>query len=199
MHPRLAATTPNMSVLVPLLEVNLTPSVLFTKRSIHLRTHRGEVCFPGGKVENGETVEEAALRETHEEIGVEPSSVDVWGCLRPVFTRTLTSTVVPVVGLVPYDALNSKNVNRNEVQTLFSVPLDELYRSSRYTRFLTKNSSYTLPVFFTKDFTVHSHNEDEFLPREFRIWGLSAIMLHQFLVLMAPDKYQNTLCFKFLS
>uniref|UniRef100_A0A0K0CZQ6 Nudix hydrolase domain-containing protein n=1 Tax=Angiostrongylus cantonensis TaxID=6313 RepID=A0A0K0CZQ6_ANGCA len=106
-------------VLIPLLDINSTSSVLFTKRSIHLKNHRGEVCFPGGKMEDGESIEEAALRETQEEIGIDSSSVDVWGCLTPVLTRSLTSTVVPIVGSIPHQALKPENVNRNEV--IFSV------------------------------------------------------------------------------
>ncbi|KAK6026022.1 hydrolase, NUDIX family [Ostertagia ostertagi] len=204
MHPRLSKAPSNMSVLIPLLDVKSTPSVLFTKRSIHLKSHRGEVCFPGGRMEDGESAEEAALRETHEEIGVEPKSVEIWGRLKPVFTRTMTTTVVPIVGCIAYDALKTEHVNKREVilflniimqqnlarndlmwvQTLFSVPLEELCRSTGYTRFLSKKAEYALPVFFSKNFTVISHNTDEFLPREFRIWGLSAIMLHQLLLII---------------
>nr|CDJ86215.1 NUDIX hydrolase domain containing protein [Haemonchus contortus] len=114
MHPRLAKAPTDMSVLIPLLEVNSTPSVLFTKRSIHLKSHRGEVCFPGGRMEQGESIEQAALRETHEEIGVEPDSVEVWGRLKPVFTRTMTDTVVPIVGCIGYEALRTDCVNKNE-------------------------------------------------------------------------------------
>ncbi|KAK6733173.1 hypothetical protein RB195_017125 [Necator americanus] len=192
-HPRLAAAESKMSVLVPLLEVNSRASVLFTKRSIHLKSHRGEVCFPGGKMEKEETAEEAALRETQEEIGVDPKSVAVWGRLKPVLTRTLTDTVVPVVGCMEQQALNPKLVNKKEVQTLFSVPLEELCHTARYTHFSSKIADYTIPVYFSKEFTVHSHNEGEFLPAEFRIWGLSAIMLHQLLTIMEPKKYKETL------
>ncbi|RCN30443.1 hydrolase, NUDIX family [Ancylostoma caninum] len=192
-HPRLAAAESDMSVLVPLLEVNSKPSVLFTKRSIHLKSHRGEVCFPGGRMEKGESVEEAALRETHEEIGVEPKSVEVWGRLKPVLTRTLTNTVVPVVGCIDKEVLKPDSVNKKEVQTLFSVSLDELCQTARYTHFCSKSVDYILPVFFSKEFTVHSHNQEEFLPKEFRIWGLSAIMLHQLLCIMAAEKYKDTL------
>ncbi|KAK6010021.1 hypothetical protein OSTOST_25015, partial [Ostertagia ostertagi] len=127
------------------------------------------------KLNDGKLFIQAALRETHEEIGVEPKSVEIWGRLKPVFTRTMTTTVVPIV------------------QTLFSVPLEELCRSTGYTRFLSKKAEYALPVFFSKNFTVISHNTDEFLPREFRIWGLSAIMLHQLLLIIAPESYQDTL------
>ncbi|KHJ90993.1 hydrolase, NUDIX family [Oesophagostomum dentatum] len=196
-HPRLSAAESNMSVLVPLLVVNSKLSVLFTKRSIHLKQHRGEVCFPGGKMESEETAEETALRETHEEIGVDPKSVEVWGRLKPVLTRTLVETVVPVVGCTNEDALNSKLINKNEVQTLFSAPLDELCQTARYTHFSTKMVDFKLPVFFTKEFTVHSHNEGEFLHNEFRIWGLSAVMLHQLLCIMTPEKYNTTLRLKF--
>ncbi|PIO58628.1 hypothetical protein TELCIR_19932, partial [Teladorsagia circumcincta] len=65
-------------------------------------------------MEDGESIEEAALRETQEEIGVEPKSVEVWGRLKPVFTRTMTKTVVPIVGCIAYDALKTEHVNKRE-------------------------------------------------------------------------------------
>ncbi|KAK6038862.1 hydrolase, NUDIX family [Cooperia oncophora] len=183
MQPSFVKSPSEMSVLIPLLEVNSKPSVLFTKRSIHLKSQS-----------NGKgRIYRTTLRETHEEIGVEPKSVELWGHLKPVFTRTMTSTVVPIVGCIGLDALRSERVNRREVQTLFSVPLEELCRSTGYTRFLSKKFEYTLPVFFSRNFTVISHNSEEFLPREFRIWGLSAIMLHQLLLIIAPESYQDTL------
>ncbi|KAK6048403.1 hypothetical protein COOONC_14092 [Cooperia oncophora] len=64
MHPRLSKAPSEMSVLIPLLEVNSKPSVLFTKRSIHLKSHRGEVCFPGGRMEKGESIEQSSSRRT---------------------------------------------------------------------------------------------------------------------------------------
>ncbi|WKX92870.1 hypothetical protein Q1695_010699 [Nippostrongylus brasiliensis] len=194
LHPRIANATLDMAVVILLVEMSSTPSVLLTKRSIHLKSHRGEVCFPGGRVEDGETIEEAALRETHEEIGIEPNSVEVWGRLKPVLTRNLRNAVVPIVGSISSENLIPKNVSMEEVQTLFSVSLGELCRSTMYTKFLTYNAEYTLPVFFSRNFTVISHNENEYLPKEFRIWGLSAIILHQLLLLLCADDYKNSLC-----
>ncbi|VDO06142.1 unnamed protein product [Haemonchus placei] len=151
-------------------------------------------CYPNHSAENWFFVK-AALRETHEEIGVEPDSVEVWGRLKPVFTRTMTDTVVPIVGCIGYEALRTDCVNKGEqkvrhvhleaelsptvqirigralvevqmhapwkqpwfhVQTLFSVPLEELCQSTGYTRFKSKRFEYTLPVFFSKKFTVLS-------------------------------------------
>ncbi|CAJ0608634.1 unnamed protein product [Cylicocyclus nassatus] len=192
-HPRLVAADSHMSVLVPLLEMNSKPSLLFTKRSIRLNQHRGEVCFPGGKMEKDEDVEKTALRETQEEIGIDPKSVDVWGRLKPVLTRNLKETVVPVVGCIDKDMIKPELVNRHEVQTLFSASLEELSQTARYTHFSTKMVDFILPVFFTREFDVHWHNKEEFLPTEFRIWGLSAIMLHQLLLVMAPEEYKNNL------
>lgn len=98
-------------------------------------------------MEEGETIEEAALRETHEEIGVDPKSVDVWGRLRPVLTRGLTTAVVPIVGCLERESLRRDCVNLNEVQTLFSVTLEELCRSNAYTKFSRRPPSTRYPSF----------------------------------------------------
>jgi len=59
--------------------VNGVPSLLFTKRANTLKSHRGEVCYPGGRRDENETVEQTALREANEEIGLPSDCVDIWG------------------------------------------------------------------------------------------------------------------------
>jgi 8-oxo-dGTP pyrophosphatase MutT (NUDIX family) len=75
------------AVCVPLLQVDGRPAMLFTLRANQMNEHRGQVSFPGGAVEPGESLVSAALREMHEEIGVEPNDVQVWTELHPVLTR----------------------------------------------------------------------------------------------------------------
>ncbi|MDT9594739.1 CoA pyrophosphatase [Nocardioides zeae] len=73
------------------------PELLLTERAHHMRSHPGQVSFPGGKVEPGETHEQAALREAWEEIGLEPSSVRVVGRLPELWLPPSNFAVVPVV------------------------------------------------------------------------------------------------------
>ncbi|KXZ41677.1 hypothetical protein GPECTOR_324g38 [Gonium pectorale] len=95
--------------------------VLLTQRSARLRSHRGEVCLPGGKRDEGDPDDAAtALREAHEELGLDPSRVTVLGRLPPVLSKHHLS-VTPVLALLSPDAVPSPNPA--EVAAAFTVPL----------------------------------------------------------------------------
>jgi 8-oxo-dGTP pyrophosphatase MutT (NUDIX family) len=96
------------------------PGVILTVRREHLRTHAGQVAFPGGRIDPGEDAVAAALREAHEEILLDPSSVEVVGAIGPY--RTVTGYVVtPVIGVIPADLpLES---HEHEVADWFESPL----------------------------------------------------------------------------
>jgi len=122
------------AVLVALFEEAGEARVLLTRRSEQLRTHRGQVSFPGGRLDRGERALDAALREAQEEIGLDPGGVEVAGWLHPVTTRNAT-LVLPVVGLL---ARRPQLVsNPAEVARVFDVELAELaadgvYREDRW-------------------------------------------------------------------
>ncbi len=108
------------SVLIPVVERDGL-QVILTKRASHLKHHPGQIAFPGGKVEAGETPLVAALREAEEEIGLS-GSVDIFGPLNTHETVT-NFNVMPFVGLVdPFDPV----LNAGEVEEVFKVPLDFL-------------------------------------------------------------------------
>ena len=87
------------AVLLPIVDRPGGLSVLLTLRAADLRAHSGQVAFPGGKIDAGETPREAALREAHEEIGLEERFVEPLGWLDPYFTGT-GFRVAPLVALV---------------------------------------------------------------------------------------------------
>ena len=88
-------------MLVPLfLDAAGEPSVVLTRRRDDLRRHAGEISFPGGRREPGETLLEAALREAEEEIGLPPRDVDVVGALAPVGTFVTNYAIYPFVGVI---------------------------------------------------------------------------------------------------
>jgi 8-oxo-dGTP pyrophosphatase MutT (NUDIX family) len=108
------------AVLVPLVSREAEATVLMTTRSSELRQHSGQIAFPGGKVDDGETPCQAALREAQEEIGLGPRHVEPIGYLDPYLTGT-GFRILPVVALVtpPFELL----VNAKEVHDTFEVPL----------------------------------------------------------------------------
>jgi 8-oxo-dGTP pyrophosphatase MutT (NUDIX family) len=98
--------------------------VVLTRRSAHLRSHRGEVSFPGGRLDGHETPEQGALREAAEEIGLDPGPVEVVGRLSDVTTLASGSFITPVVGLLP--ARPALVASPQEVEHVFDVTLAEL-------------------------------------------------------------------------
>jgi 8-oxo-dGTP pyrophosphatase MutT (NUDIX family) len=115
----LAARARPAAVLLPIVNRPEGLSVLLTLRASDLRAHSGQVAFPGGKIDEGETPREAALREAREEIGLEERFVEPLGWLDPYFTGT-GFRVAPLVALVePSFALK---VNKREVDEVFETP-----------------------------------------------------------------------------
>jgi 8-oxo-dGTP pyrophosphatase MutT (NUDIX family) len=150
------------AVLVALADGQQGAEVLLTRRSRHMRNHKGEISFPGGRLDPGETPVQAALREAEEEVGLDPSLVTVIGELDHLNTVVSRSSIVPIVGRVPSTLpLHPASM---EVERILWLPLAELvrpdtYRSERWGRTPTDR----LLHFFELD--------DE------TVWGATAHML----------------------
>lgn len=112
------------AVLVALFEEMDTTRVLLTRRALHLRRNQGEVAFPGGRLEEGESPVQAALREAFVEVELEPSSVDVVGELSALATVSRPSLIQPVVGVL--SGRPDLRANPDEVSEIFDVALSEL-------------------------------------------------------------------------
>lgn len=124
------------AVLAPFYELDNELYTVLTRRSWTLRSHTGEVSFPGGGRDRGETLVEAALREAKEEIGLDPSTVDILGELDHLMTVTSRSFIVPFVALLP--EVPVLYPNPSEVDAVLHVPvrellLDEVFREERWT------------------------------------------------------------------
>lgn len=120
------------AVLVPVVRREDGLTVLFTRRTAHLHDHAGQISFPGGRVEPGDrSAAETALRESGEEIGLEPARVEILGELHQYVTVT-GYRVSPVVGLVtpPLDL----RLDDFEVAEVFEVPLSFLLDPSNHQR-----------------------------------------------------------------
>jgi 8-oxo-dGTP pyrophosphatase MutT (NUDIX family) len=110
------------AVLVPVV-LGPVPGILLTKRTAHLSAHAGQVSFPGGRIDAGETPEAAALREAHEEVALAPEDVEVLGRLADHITGT-GYRITPVVGLLPPGL--TLHPSPEEVDAVFELPIDVL-------------------------------------------------------------------------
>jgi 8-oxo-dGTP pyrophosphatase MutT (NUDIX family) len=137
------------------------PGVILTVRREHLRTHAGQVAFPGGRIDPGEDAVSAALREAHEEILLDPSAVEVVGAMGPY--RTVTGYIVtPVIGVIPPDL--PLEPHEHEVADWFEAPLayliDPANQQRRSALFRGRQRHY---------YEIHWNGR--------RIWGATAAMI----------------------
>ncbi len=168
-----AAQGPTAAVLVPLLLPTTTAPlgelrVLLTKRTSNLSRHKGELAFPGGKLEPGETYREAAIRETQEEIGISP--IEILGALGSR-TTVLNTSFISVVGVV--DDLTNLSLSPKEVEKVLTPSIDELLKFGNYHQekwWFSANASRTMHFF-------EVGNE--------LCWGATAAVLVQLLELIA--------------
>lgn len=122
-----ASATPS-AVLVIIHYRNDKPHIFLTKRSSKLKSHRGEISFPGGKyVESDGTLLATALRETEEEIGIAFTPTQVLGSLRTVRTMTSNHLIVPFVTI--QDILPKHRLAVGEIDKVIDAPLIETLRS----------------------------------------------------------------------
>ena len=112
------------AVLIALFEEAGEARVLLTRRSTRLSSHRGEVSFPGGRADTGESMTEAALREAEEEVHLDRSIVEVVAHLHPIVTLASSSLIQPVVGVLAHRPVVV--ASPSEVDRVFDVSLAEL-------------------------------------------------------------------------
>ncbi len=150
------------AVLIPLLMHKGRWHVLLTQRSQNLVEHRGQVAFPGGAREKGDKdLQMTALREMHEEVGVAPADVDLYGYLgdMPVITGYMVRVFVGEIPW-PYDLV----INTDEVESAFIIPMDWLidpiHRTVQYRNYAGRE----IPVIYFDHFEGH------------QLWGASAEM-----------------------
>ncbi|MBI3171071.1 MAG: CoA pyrophosphatase [Hydrocarboniphaga effusa] len=160
--PRILKTLRPASVLVPVIRRAAGLNVLLTRRSEAMRSHKGQISFPGGRREDSDgSAAAAALREAEEEVGLPPLAVEVVGYLDDYPTVT-GYRVTPVVGIVA-EMVEARPCAR-EVAEVFEVPLPFLLDLRNFERKVFSGGDMDVPYF-------------EVNHGSYRIWGATAGML----------------------
>lgn len=179
---RLAAppeTARKSAVLVPLIETSATDiDVVLTVRSQSLSSHKGQISFPGGRIDTGETHIDAALREAHEEIGIHPTTSAVIGSLSPLYIPPSNSAVTPVLAIVEPPSVWV--LNPAEVTEVLQVPLRKFLQDGIFAERvgLIPQLPVSVPVW-----DIHPT-----IP----LWGATAMMLHEVVVLFNEFQSEGT-------
>lgn len=153
------------AILIPVINAH-APELILTLRPTTMNAHGGEVAWPGGRIESqDQSLLDAALRETEEELGIRPRHVEVVGELRP-FISKFGLLVTPFVGVLeePVDIIP----NPAEIESVFSVPVSWLIEDPRSSTDIIERHGerHAVPVY---------HYDG------FKIWGLTSMILREFL------------------
>ncbi|MDP4529406.1 CoA pyrophosphatase [Alkalimonas delamerensis] len=151
------------AVLLPLLEGPKGLELVLTKRAAHLKHHPGQISFPGGRIEAGESSKAAALREAEEEVGLNPDDVTILGQLPPQATST-GFVIEPWLSLV--HAPPRWQLQLDEVADIYHAPLQELWQTERWQAWDWQYRGKRHPVYF-----LHWQQQ--------LIWGATAAILHR--------------------
>jgi 8-oxo-dGTP pyrophosphatase MutT (NUDIX family) len=153
------------AVLVPLFtDAAGAVHAVFTKRGEDLKRHAGEISFPGGRRDEGETLMQTALREAHEEVGLPPDAVEIVGALGPVGTFVTNYRIYPFVGVIEpgFEWI----AQESEVAQVLEFRLDDLVAGHSLKRLVRRGMAFKTDVY-----EVDGH----------MVWGATARILGDFL------------------
>lgn len=154
------------AVLLPLYQSEVGPHLILTKRTEEVPTHKGQIGFPGGGFEEGDgNLLGTALRETQEEIGLQPGDVEVIGTLDDTVTVTSRHVVRPFVGFVPHPY--PYRLDPFEIERLIHLPILPLFSGAPFREEIWERDGRPVSVYF------YEYEGDT-------IWGLTARILKQF-------------------
>lgn len=137
------------------------PGFLLIHRPSNMRSHPGQVAFPGGKIDPGETATEAALREAHEELGIDPRDVTVIGT-SDVYRTGSGYAITPVIAVVPPDL--KLNPSPTEVAAWFEAPVDFVFDAANHTH-------------HAATYQGRERRYIEIMWQQHRIWGVTAAII----------------------
>ncbi|WP_332645276.1 NUDIX hydrolase [Lysinibacillus sp. 54212] len=178
------------AVLIPLVKIEGEWHILFEVRSFTMRKQPGDISFPGGRIDATDSSPlAAALRETHEELGVDPNDVDLVGQLSP-YIASPSFVIYPFVVQLEYDKI-IHSYNIEEVEEVFTVPIKWLLNYEPYMSLVTVQPVPSPDFPFDKIMNGTAYQwggrsmEEWFYDYEgYTIWGLTARILKHFIELI---------------
>ncbi len=185
--------TPSAAVLIPVVRDKDEPALLMEVRSLNVR-QPGEVCFPGGHIETGETCVDAALRETYEELGILPSSVHVLQRMEPEWHKE-KMFVYPVLAEIDSFEPERLLLRQEEVSEVFTIPFAWLLCREPAVYDVSDPESETLPVVLRKYLRNYKRGNNTtfyWAYEQYGIWGLTARILAGFRDMLLAGEYQPT-------
>ncbi|WP_204594519.1 NUDIX hydrolase [Clostridium sardiniense] len=173
------------SVIIPIIEIGGEYNIVFEVRNDNLKDNPGEICFPGGSIEEGESPKEAAMRECYEEIGTKPSDIEIISEL-DLFVPNNNMVLYPFLGYIKDGT--SFVINKDEVKELLIVPLNYLLTTeakSVVNKIITIPSD-DFPYEYIKGGKNYKFREGSYRVvfykyNDYVIWGMTAKILENFL------------------
>lgn len=161
-----------------LLLINEDLDLLFTLRSSKLRKHSGQISFPGGRADEGESYEETALRETEEEVGISSSNIVLLGQMSGLYVPPSNNIIQPVIGRIPNGI--DLTLNPDEVEEAFYVPLNSFLTDEKLK---VNQTEYKGKPFSYPYWDVH---------HSIPLWGATAIIMSEFIYLVNEIRKNNS-------
>lgn len=178
------------SVLIPLIYNNDRWEIIYELRSKYMKTQPGEVSFPGGRLENGETFKEAAIRETVEELGIREEDIEILGEL-DFLVSYANFTIHCFLGIIEGVKLEDMDVNPDEVDHIFTVPVDFFLQSEPLMHELALRTEESdsfpyelIPKGKKYNFREGKHQVHFYQYEGYIIWGFTARMTKQFVEIL---------------
>ncbi len=178
------------SVLIPLIYNNDRWEIIYELRAKDMKTQPGEISFPGGRLENGETFKEAAIRETIEELGIKEDNIEILGEL-DFLVSYANFTIHCFLGIIDGVKIQDMDVNPDEVDDVFSVPVDFFLQSEPLMHELALRTEESdsfpyelIPEGKRYNFREGKHQVHFYQYEGYIIWGFTARMTKQFVEIM---------------
>ena len=184
---------PSAAILIPIVRDKDEPALLMEVRSMNV-WQPGEICFPGGHIEAGENCIDTALRETYEELGIRPSSVNVLQRMEPEW-HLEKMFVYPVLAEIDPFEPERLLLRQEEVSEVFTMPFAWLLSHEPAVYDISDPESEKLPVIlrqYLRNYKRRSNTTYYWAYEQHGIWGLTARFLVRFRDILLAGEYQPT-------